>query len=222
MSIIIKILVQTVLMLGLTFPGSAIADELDVDQLMKALEKQLQIGQEQYEQLKPELKSALEAKNKELSASMDTAFDQGLTQLEKLGEQYEAASKVSSEKLQAFLESDDVTKFKDFLSALDEDAIREGRDKLVVGFVEILALTTDQIEAIKPLLSEKLENLGAILSRYLHDSKNNFEQFRLEFEAETEKNIQQFKQLLNPEQFQKYEDGLDSIEETIRNDVFEA
>ena len=85
-----------------------------------------------------------------------------------------------------------------------------------------MALTTDQIEAIKPLLSEKLENLGAILRGYLTDSKNNFEQFRLEFEAETQKNIEQFKALLNPEQFEKYEDGLNSIEEAIRNDVFEA
>ena len=222
MSKTIKILVQTILMLGLTFPASGIADELDVDQLMQELEKQLQVGQEKYERLKPELKSALDAKSRELSASMDTAFEQSLTQLETLGEQYEAASKASSEKLRDFLESDDVTEFKDFLSGLDEDAIRERRDKLVAEFVEILALTTEQIEAIKPLLSEKLESLGAILRGYLTDSKNNFEQFRLEFEAETQKNIEQFKALLNPEQFEKYEDGLNSIEEAIRNDVFEA
>ncbi len=222
MSKTIKILVQTLLMLGLALPASLMADELDVDQLMKELEKQLQIGQEKYERLKPELKSALEAKSEELSASMDTAFDRGLTELEKLGEQYEAASKASSEKLQEFLESDEATEFKGFLSSLDEDAIREGRDKLVAEFIEIMALTTDQIESIKPLLSEKLASLGAILKRYLHDSKNNFEQFRQEFEAETQKNVEQFKQLLNPEQFKKYEDGLNSIEETIRNDVFEA
>lgn len=222
MSKTIKILVQSILMLGLIFSGNSMADELDVDQLMQEFEKRLQVGQEKYEQLKPELKSALDAKSKELSSSMDTAFEQSLTQLETLGEQYEAASKASSEKLRTFMESDDVTEFKNFLSGLDEDAIRERRDKLVAEFVEILALTTDQIEAIKPLLSQKLENLGAILSQYLHDSKDNFEQFRLEFEAETQNNIEQFKALLNPEQFEKYENGLNGIEEAIRNDVFEA
>jgi len=206
----------------LLMPVTSMSDELDVDQLMKDLEKQLQISREKYETLKPEFESALEAKSKELSSSLDTALDQGLAGLEKMGEQYEAASKASSEKLNEFMESDEVEKYREFLSGLDEEAIRQGRDQLVAKFIETLQLTADQVEAIKPLLSEKLERIGAILNNYLDENKSDFQQFRAEFEAEVRKNIKQFKEALNPEQFEKYEDQLNLIEETIRNDVFET
>ncbi len=219
---ILQAIQLTLLSVLMLMPLTSMSDELDVDQLMKDLEKQLQISREKYETLKPELKSALEAKSKELSSSLDSALDQGLAGLEKMGEQYEAASKASSEKLNEFMESDEVEKYREFLSGLDEEAISEGRDQLVAKFVAILELTADQIDALKPLLSEKLEHLGAILNRYLDENKSDFEQFRAEFEAEVQKNIRQFKEILNPEQFEKYEEQLDSIEETIRNDVFET
>lgn len=222
MTKILRLLQVTLLSALLIAPVTAMSDELDVDQLMKDLERKLQIGQEKYEQLKPELKSALEAKNKELSSSLDTALDHGLTELEKMSEQYEAASKASSEKLQEFMKRDEVTEFRNFLSGLDEEAIRQGRDQLVTKFIEVLELTADQIEAIKPLLREKLEHLGVVVNRYLNEGKNDFEQFRAEFEAASRKNIEKFKEILTPEQFDKYEEQLNSIEETIRADLVET
>ncbi len=219
---ILRSIPLTLLSVLMLMPLTSMSDELDVEQLMKDLEKQLQIGREKYETLKPELESALEAKSKELSSSLDSALDQGLAGLEKMGEQYDAASKASSEKLNDLMESDEVEKYREFLSGLDEDAIRRGRDQLVVKFIEVLQLSADQVEAIKPLLGEKLEHLGAILNRYLDENKSDFEQFRAEFKAEARKNIKQFKEILNPEQFEKYEEQLNSIEETIKNDVFET
>ncbi len=219
---ILRSIPLTLLSVLMLMPLTSMSDELDVEQLMKDLEKQLQIGREKYETLKPELESALEAKSKELSSSLDSALDQGLAGLEKMGQQYDAASKASSEKLNDLMESDEVEKYREFLSGLDEDAIRRGRDQLVVKFIEVLQLSADQVEAIKPLLGEKLEHLGAILNRYLDENKSDFEQFRAEFKAEVRKNVKQFKEILNPEQFEKYEEQLNSIEETIKNDVFET
>ncbi len=222
MNKILRPISLTLLSALMLMPLTSMSDELDVEQLMKDLEKQLQISREKYETLKPELESALEAKSKELSSSLDSALDQGLTGLEKMGEQYEAASKASSEKLNEFMESDEVEKYREFLSGLDEEAIHRGRDQLVAKFIEILQLSADQVEAIKPLLGEKLEHLGAMLNRYLDENKSDFEQFRAEFKAEVRKNVKQFKEILNPEQFEKYEEQLNSIEETIKNDVFET
>ncbi|MCP4009674.1 MAG: hypothetical protein GY726_09180 [Proteobacteria bacterium] len=222
MNKILRSIPLTLLSVLMLMPLTSKSDELDVEQLMKELENQLQISREKYETLKPELESALEAKSKELSSSLDSALDQGLAGLEKMGEQYDAASKASSEKLNEIMESDEVEKYRDFLSGLDEEAIRRGRDQLVVKFIEVLQLSADQVEAIKPLLGEKLEHLGAILNRYLDENKSDFEQFRAEFKAEVRKNVKQFKEILNPEQFEKYEEQLNSIEETIKNDVFET
>lgn len=222
MSIIIRS-IQIFALSGLIFlPSISISSELDVDKLMHEFESQLEISQDKFEKLKPELKSALEAKSRELSTSLDLVLEQGLTELEKMGEKYEAASKESSEKLQEFLDSEDVTEFKEFLSGLDEDAIREARDQLVAEFMQVLQLTADQIEIIKPLIREKLEHLGAILNRYLNEGKHDFEQFRVEFEAESQKGIEQFKAILDDHQQEKFEEQLDSMKESIRTEIFEA
>jgi len=217
---IVPVLRRAVVIMLLCVPAAAMSAELDVDKLMQELEGQLKISQDKLEELKPELKSALEDKSRELSSSLDSALDQGLTELEKLGEQYEAASKASSDKLQDILDSEEVKEFKSFLSGLDEQAIRDARDELVAEFVDVLELSADQIEMFKPLLREKLEKLGAILKRYLNEGKNDYEQFRAEFEAELQKNIDKFKSILDSEQEKKLEDQMDSIEKSIATEVF--
>ena len=198
------------------------ADELDVEQLMNDLEKQLQVSQEKYQQLKPELESALQAKTREFSSSLDAALERGVAGLAEVGEQYEAASKASSEKLQELMESDEAKQFRAFLAGLDEQALSEGRDKLVAEFIALLELSSEQLEVLQPLIREKLEQFGVILKRYINEGENNFEQFRVEFEAEALKNIEQFKQWLNPEQFKKYEDQINKIEKTIETDLVET
>lgn len=209
------------LALCLLFPLTASASESDVNQMLEALEKQLALSQEKYEALKPELKSELEQKSRELSRSLDSALDQGLTELEKLGEEYEAASRASSEKFRQLLESDQVTELKGYLSGLDKEAINEARDQLVTEFAEMLELTATQLEVLKPLLKEKLEHLGAILKRYLEQGKHDYEQFRVEFEAERQAGAEQFRAILDAQQFEKYETQLESIREAIRTEVFE-
>jgi hypothetical protein len=218
-----KQLGNAILAAGMLFsPLFSMAAELNVDQLLGELESQMKIGKDRLEKLKPELKSTLEAKSQELSSSLDSVLDQGLTELEKMGAKYEAASEEYSEELRQLLNSDEVDELKTFLSGLDKQAIGEARDQLVAEFIEVLNLTAAQIEKIKPLLKEKLEELGTVLRAYLGESKAEFEQFRVEFEAKSKKNSEQFKAILDAEQFKKFEGQLKSIEESIRSNVFEA
>ena len=206
----------------LSLPLSAGADELDVDQLMSALEDQLQLSRERYEALKPKLRNELEQKSRELSRSLDSALDRGLTELERLEQEYDKASQASSEKLREFLESDEVTELKAYLAGLDRQAIEQARDELVAEFVRVLELSAEQIEAMKPLLRDKLEQLGAIIKRYLDKGKSDFEQFRVEFEAESRRDSQQLREILDDRQIEQFEMQLESIKQAVRAEVFEV
>ena len=203
-------------------PMTASAQETSVEQLLESLEKQMQLSQERYEAIKPELKKELEQKSREFSRSMDTALAQGLTELERLSKEYEAASQASAEKLQQFLQSEEVTEFREYLAGLDREAIEQARDELVAEFVRLLELSADQLEALKPLIREKLQNLEDLLRRYMDQGKQDFEQFRVEFEAERERNAAAFAEVLDAQQLEKFETALDSIRETIRTEAFEV
>ena len=219
----IRSLCHAMLALGLLlYPLFSVGDELNVDPLMGKLERQIKIAKDRFKTLRPELKATLEEKSQVLSESLDSALDQGLTELEKMGAKYQAASEASSEKLRDLLESDEVSELKTFLSGLDKQAISKARDQLVAEFMEVLGLSAAQIKEITPLLKEKLEALGAILQGYLGESKADFEQFRVEFEAEGKKNSEQFKAILDTEQFEKFEVQLKAIEASIRSKVFEV
>ncbi len=215
----LRILLVSALLL---MPVSSMSSELDVDKLLGELEGQLQVSKDRLTTLEPELRATLEEKSDELSSSLDSALDQGLAELGKMEKKYAAASAEASEKLRDMLESDEVTELKSFLSGLDENAIREARDQLVAEFMEVLQLTAAQIEAIKPLLLEKLEQLSAILKKHLNQGKDDFEQFRVEFEAESQKGIEQFEAILDSEQVEKFETTLESIKQSINTEVFGA
>lgn len=217
--------IASVLLLGLAVTlgtSSAAAEEMNVDSLLDSLEQQLQLSQERYEALKPELRAQLEQKSRELSRTLDTALEQGLNELEKLGQEYEAASRASSEKLREYLESEEMVELKEYLAGLDRQALEQARDELVADFARLLELSTEQLEALKPLLLEKLEKLGDILRRYVDQGRDDFEQFRVEFEAERERNSEAIREILDSRQMQTFEAALDSMREAIRTEIFEA
>ena len=139
-----------------------------------------------------------------------------------MGREYEAASQVSSEKLQALLESEEMIELKEYLAGLDREAIARARDELVAEFARGLELSAAQLNALKPLLEEKLQNLGNILKRYLDQGRSDYEQFRVAFEAERQQNAEAIREILDSQQVQKFEAELDSIRESIRRDVFET
>lgn len=206
---------------SLLLPVSAYADEVDIDRMLQEMEAQLQISQERFEAMRPKLRSALEEKSKELSRTFDSALEQGLIELEQMGNRYSQATSEAADRLDELMRSDEVNKLRTYLSELDEDAIREARDQMVEEFIEVLQLTADQIEAMKPIIREKLEILGEILERYVNAGKSGYEQFRSEFEAETRRGIKEVESILNPEQVEVFEEQLESIGSAIQADVFE-
>ena len=206
----------------LLLPGFAYGEQSDVDAMLQEMEKQLQISKDRFEAMRPELRSALESKSEALSKEFDAALTQGLIELEQMGNSYSEATSAAEARLDELMRSDEMNELRSYLSQLDEDALREARDQMVQQFIEVLQLTGEQIAAMKPIIEEKLENLGKILESYKKAGKSSLEQFRKEFEAETRDGIEQVETILNPEQMEEFERQLDAIQEAIQSQVLEV
>ncbi len=203
----------------LAMPLPVVSAELDVDELLKDLEDRLDVAKDRMEYVQPKLRDALEDKNSELKSSMDEAMERGLVELENMGEKYSKATEEAGDKLRDVLESDEVEQLKSFLAELDEDAIREARDRLSEQLTELLELSKDQIDDIKPLLSEMLEDLGKVLHNHMKDAESSFEKFRDDFEKEGKKRRERFEEILDSDQIRKFEDQIESFKESVRNEL---
>ena len=210
------------LSVSLMLPVAAYCEQSDVDTMLQEMEKQLQISKDRFEAMRPELRSALESKSEALSKDFDAALAQGLIELEKMGNSYSEATSEAAARLDELMRSEEMDELRSYLSQLDEEAIRKARDQMVQQFIDVLQLTGEQIAAMKPILEDKLENLGRILERYKDAGKSGLEQFRKEFEAETQNGIDHVERILSPPQMEKFEQQLDAIQDTIQTQVLEV
>ena len=89
------------------------------------------MSKEKYEQMKPELEQALEQKSRELKVTINEQVEEGFVELESMSKKLDAASVEARSNLEKALNSEQVQELKTFLASIDEEAIREAREKLL-------------------------------------------------------------------------------------------
>ena len=198
------------------------ADEADFDpaKMLSDLEQQLRMTREQYEKARPEMEKAMQEKSRELKASIDRQVDEGYLQLEAMSKEMSQASERLRKDLEQSLNSEQAQELKAYLEGLDRQAVEDATRKLLDELTVLLALTASQIEELKPVLRDYLDQAGTLLQEFIRDSSRTFEEYRLEYEAAASELRDRLKGTLDSMQMEKLDRRLDEIKEKVHDQVF--
>ncbi len=208
------------LALAVALPAQAAQEEFDADKLIGDLEQQLRLKKEEYDRLKPELEQTLSEKSRTLKESIHETVDKGFVELESMTKELSAATEQAEAKLQEALNSEQMQELKDYLGKVDKQAIEQARQELINELTEMMELSAEQIEKIKPVLQDTIDKQSELLRRFVADTERSFDEFRKEYEAlgqDTQRRLQEF---LDSEQMEKLKKRLEEIRENIRSKVF--
>jgi len=193
------------MLVSLFMCSSALASssDFDTEKMMSDLEQRLRLSKEKYEEMKPELEKVLEQKSKELKSSINKQVEDGFVELESMSKKLDAASTKARTNLENALNSDEVKQLKNFLASIDEEAIKEAREKLLNDLTKQLELTADQLEKLKPVLRDYMVQASELLKQISTQGNSAFEEYREKSDQlarDLKKNLQQ---ALDSEQMKK-------------------
>ena len=115
MKIILIVMMITSLFLLISNVGLAAENEtFNTEKMISDLNDKIELSKEQWEKLKP----VLDEKSDELKKSIDEYVDKGYIQMEKMSGKLEEVSKDTEKKLEAFLNSEEMQKLKNYLNEL--------------------------------------------------------------------------------------------------------
>ena len=201
-------------------PVQAGESEFDPAKMMSDLEKQLRMTQEQYEKAKPELEKAMREKSRELKESINKQVDEGFLQLEEMSREMSAASDRLKKDLEQTLNSQQVQDLKAYLEQLDKEAVEDASRKLLDELAQVLALTASQVEELKPVLRNYLDQASALLQQFARDSSRTFEEYRQEYEALGRELRERLGDTLDSEQLDTLDRQMDEIKQKVEDQVF--
>ena len=198
------------------------ADEADFDpaKMLSDLEQQLRMTREQYEKARPEMEKAMQEKSRELKASIDRQVDEGYLQLEAMSKEMSQASERLRKDLEQSLNSEQAQELKAYMEGLDRQAVEDATRKLLDELTVLLALTASQIEELKPVLRDYLDQAGTLLQEFIRDSSRTFAEYRREYEAAARELRDQLNDTLDSMQMEKLDRRLDEIKEKVHDQVF--
>lgn len=193
-------------------------ESLGTDKIVSELEKQLNLSKEKWEQLKP----VLEEKSNALSESLKQSIDEGVIELNRMAEKFDQMSKDAEKKVKDILTSDEARKFREELSRIDKQAIEHAKEKMIADLHEVLKLTEEQIDELKPVFEESFNKLSQMIQGLAAEGTANWQEFREDFEAVTKDLYDKVKESLDDEQMKKLEEYKEKEKEEIQNVLFRA
>ena len=210
------------LLLSLFLFSSVSADSKDFDseKMLSDLEQQLQLSREKYEQMKPELEQALEQKSRELKATINETVEEGFVELESMSKKLNAASVEAKSNLEKALNSEQVQELKAFLTSIDEEAIREAREKLLNELTKQLELTAEQLEKLKPILRDYMVQASELLKQVSKDSTDAFNEYSEKYQLLANDAEARMKDILDSEQMNKLKKQIEDVRNKVNEKVF--
>ena len=212
------------LLLSLILMPSASANNkvFDTEKMLSDLQQQLRLSKEKYEQMKPELEQALEQKSRELKSTINEQVEEGFVELESMSKKLDAASVEARSNLEKALNSEQVQELKTFLASIDEDAIREAREKLLTELTNQLELTAEQLEKLKPILRDYMVQASELLKQVSKDSSDAFKEYSKKYELLAKDAESHMKDILDSEQMAKLKKQIDDVRQKVNEKVFAA
>jgi hypothetical protein len=213
MKITLRVMMITSLFLLINNVGFAAENEtFNTEKMISDLNDKIELSKEQWEKLKP----VLGEKSDELKRSIDEYVDKGYIHMEEMSGKLKEVGKDTEKKLEAFLNSEEMQKLKNYLNELDEEAIKEAKDRLVAEFSEILVLTEEQVDKLKPVLEDSMSQMSEMIQELADRGSSGWEEFKKQYKALTEELKKKLEDTLDKQQMERFEqykqDKRDKIE----------
>jgi hypothetical protein len=213
MKITLRVMMITSLFLLINNVGFAAENEtFNTEKMISDLNDKIELSKEQWEKLKP----VLDEKSDELKRSIDEYVDKGYIHMDEMSGKLKEVSKDTEKKLEAFLNSEEMQKLKNYLNELDEEAIKEAKDRLVAEFSEILVLTEEQVDKLKPVLEDSMSQMSEMIQELADRGSSGWEEFKKQYKALTEELKKKLEDTLDKQQMERFEqykqDKRDKIE----------
>lgn len=184
-------------------PGYTAEDEtFSTEKMITDLNDKIELSKEQWEKLKP----VLEEKSDELKKSINEYADKGYIQMEEMSGKLKEVSEDTEKKLEAFLNSEEMQKLKNYLSDLDEDAIKETKNRMVAELSEILALTEEQLSKLKPVLEDSMSLMSEMIEDLADKGSNGWEEFKKQYKTLTDDLKKKLEDTLDKQQMERFEE----------------
>jgi hypothetical protein len=134
----------------------------------------------------------------------------------------DAASVEAKHSLEKALNSDEIIQLKSFLASIDEEAIKNAREKLLDELTRQLELTADQIDKLKPIFRDYMTQASELLEQFTKGGKRAFEEYREKYDVLANDAKESSKDILNSDQMKKLEKQLIETRDKIKEKVFTA
>lgn len=194
------------------------ARELDSDAMISELNKRIELSREQWEKLKP----VLDEKSRDLKKSIHESVDKGFVQLEEMSRELDSVSKETEAKVKAFLNSEEVQQLKEYLSTVDEEAIQEAKEQIVAELSAVLELTGEQIEKLKPVIEDSVNQLTTMVEELAKEGSRSWEEFKRRYEQLSKELHQKVEETLDDGQLEKLDQYNEEKREKIHQALFSA
>jgi len=189
-----------IIMTTLLFSSASASDkEFSSEQILSDMKTQLELSSEKMSSLKP----AIDAKSAELNKSIHESIDKGFIQLDKLSAKLERISRDAEKKAEEILNSEEITKLKDYLSKIDKKAIDSMKNKAVADLSAVLELTEEQLTKVKPILEDSFTQANEIFNNLAKEGNKSWEGFKKQYEQLSQKLQRKLQDTLDNEQMER-------------------
>ncbi len=177
-------------------------ETFNTEKMISDLNDKIELSKEQWEKLKP----VLGEKSEELKKSINEHVDKGYIQMEEMSRKLKGVSEDTEKKLETFLNSEEMQKLKNYLNELDEEAIKEAKDRLVAEFSEILVLTEEQVDKLKPVLEDSMSQMSEMIQELADRGSSGWEEFKKQYKSLTEELKKKLEDTLDRKQMERFEE----------------
>ena len=200
---LLRVVIISSVFLLINTVGFAAEDEtFDTEKMISDLNDKIELSKEQWEKLKP----VLGEKSDELKKSINEYVDKGYIEMEEMSRKLKGVSEDTEKKLEVFLNSEEMQKLKSYLNELDEEAIKEAKDRLVAEVSEILVLTEDQLDKLKPVLEDSMSRMSEMIQELADRGSSGWEEFKKQYKTLTDELKKKLEDTLDRHQMERFEE----------------
>ena len=156
--------------------SAADSEEFNSEKIISEMEKQLDLSREKWEQLKP----VIEKKSKEMSEGLKESVDKGYAELDRLTKKFDSMSKEAEEKVRDVLSSEEAMKLREELAKIDKEAIDQVKEKMVTELNELLVLSEEQAQKLKPVLEDSFNKFSGKIQEVVREGAQDWNEFKQE------------------------------------------
>jgi len=178
------------------------SESFSTDKMISDLNKKIELSKEQWEELKP----VLGEKSEELKKSIDEYVKKGYLQMGEMSERLKNVSEDTEKKLEALLNSEEMQKLKNYLSELDEDAIKETKERLTAELSEFLALSEEQLSKLKPVLEDSMTEMTEMIEALAKKGSDGWDEFKKQYKTLTDELKKKLEETLDNQQMERFEE----------------